>query len=144
MVPCGDIPPVGVEQSREEHSLLNRDRIEQCPAPHIVFEAACLLFEERRQVTRPYRVCVPNDKDRRPIGLTRHRLFLLFVAAWLEAVHAKPPLASDNGALGRLEWVDHQHHRDRNNDGDERSHKDVRILDDRDDQRRENMSGQED
>src|SRR3546814_7840983 len=81
MVPCGDIPPVGVEQSREEHSLLNRDRIEQCPAPHIVFAAACLLFEERRQVTRPYRVCVPNDKDRRPIGLTSHRLFLLFVAA---------------------------------------------------------------
>src|SRR3546814_2736266 len=90
--------------------------------------AACLLFEERRQVTRPYRVCVPNDKDRRPIGLTRHRLFLLFVAAWLEAVHAKPPLASDNGALGRLEWVDHKHHRDRNTDGDERSHKDVRKL----------------
>src|SRR3546814_19247925 len=76
MVPCGDIPPVGVEQSREEHSLLNRDRIEQCPAPHIVFEAACLLFEERRQVTRPYRVCVPNDKDRRPTGLTRHRIFI--------------------------------------------------------------------
>src|SRR3546814_15744803 len=91
MVPCGDIPPVGVEQSREEHSLLNRDRIEQCPAPHIVFEAACLLFEERRQVTRPYRVGVPNDKDRRPIGLTRPRHFLLFVAAWLEAGHAKPP-----------------------------------------------------
>lgn len=139
MVPCGDIPPVGVE-----HSLLNRDRIEQCPAPHMVFEAACLLFEERRRVTRSYRVCVPNDKGRRPIGLTRHRLFLLFVATWLETGHAKLPLASDNGALGRLEQADHQHHRDRNNDGDERSHKEVRILDDRDDQRRENMSGQED
>src|SRR3546814_17542208 len=104
MVPCGDIPPVGVEQSREEHSLLNLDRIEQCPAPHIVFEAACLLFDERRQVTRPYPVCVPNDTYRRPIGLTRHRLFIIFLAEWLQLVHPKPPPARDNGPLDRHEW----------------------------------------
>src|SRR3546814_12063018 len=90
--------------------------------------AACLLFDERRQVTRPYRVCVPNDKHRRHIGLTRHRLFLLFVAAWLEAVHAKPPLARDNGAIRRMEWVDHPHHRARNNAGNAPSPKDGLLI----------------
>src|SRR3546814_9281085 len=60
-----------------------------------------------------------------------------------ETMHAEPPLQGDDGALGGLEQSDHQRHGERQDNGHKRRDGQVRVADQRDDERRHQMSGHE-